>query len=159
MARPTKYGDWDSLAEWRRNLKSDKWKSKFVRKLETLGRAIRDRVKGHIRDQDLEWVPLSDVTVDLKGGSETIYVHTSSYYNKINAKVTPTSGEGMELVVTVSGKHPSGLSMQQLAAILEYGSSTVPARPLWRPTFAELDNLPEMRDLKEIGAAFSFRGD
>jgi len=150
-----KYGDWDQLRQWQRRMESKAYKTRFDRYLRVLGREISDRVKHHIRAQDLGWTPLSPVTIRRKG-SDTVYVETGEYYRKIRAKLTAGMGEKLRVVVATQGRHLSGMDMQELARILEYGTSTNRARPLWRPTFAELDNLPSIRRLKDLGAVFDF---
>jgi len=155
---PGKYGDWEQLELWSQMMKQAKYRRRFESDMRALGRAIADKVRAHIRQQDLSWPPLSAVTV-AKKGFKTIYVETSDYYNKINAQLkTGRPGGGMELTVSVRGRHPSsGMKMQTLGEMLEYGTTKMPARPLWRPTFAELPNMAEYKALIDLGAKFSFR--
>ncbi len=157
MANTRKYGDWDTLKEWRASMKQDKWKGKFLNQMDTLGNAIMGAVKGHIKAQDLKWKPLKPITIKLKG-HDTIYVHTVDYYNRIQAQLRPMDNDGISLTVAPRGKHVSGLDIQILARMLEYGTSKMPARPLWRPSFEEVQSLPEMERLKDLGAKFSFTG-
>ncbi|MHA2429220.1 MAG: hypothetical protein ACXADB_14455 [Candidatus Hermodarchaeia archaeon] len=157
MANTRKYGDWDTLKDWRASMKTDKWRRKYMNQMDALGKAIRGTVKGHIKKQDLPWKPLKPITIQLKG-HDTIYVHTIDYYNKIRSQLRPMDNDGISLTVAPRGKHVSGLDMQVLARMLEYGTSKMPARPLWRPSYEEVQKLPEMNRLKDLGAKFSFKG-
>ena len=49
-------------------------------------------------------------------------------------------------------KHYSGLTLNQLAIILEYGNENIPARPLWRPSLKSAGGPKELRNIlmKEI---------
>lgn len=158
MARPSnKYGDWNKVRRWINGTASKKTAERFDADMKKLGNAIADRVKHHITAQDLPWKPLSPITVDIKGHG-IIYIDRKDYLNKINATVSPVSAEKINLTVAVKGRHYSGLSMQSLAKILEYGNKRIPSRPLWRPTFSEIKNLPELRDLMNLKPKFSFGG-
>lgn len=151
-----KYGAWDKVKSWFRGMQQKVYRGKLERSLEAVGNAGADLARRHIRLQDLAWAPLSPITVKKKG-FPTIYVHTREYYNKIKSEVQGTPGEDvLRVVVAIQGKHSSGIDMQHLAVMLEYGTSQMPARPLWRPTFRQLKDTPELAALMKLGPIFGF---
>ena len=149
-----KYGDWEQLQSWLTRVQSKNYLVAFEKDLKMIGDTIAEKVKEHIRTQDLKWVPLSPVTVGKKGSS-IIYIDSGDYLKKIKTKIYPKD-DGTDLIVAVIGRHRSGMSMQEIAVALEYGTSKIPARPLWRPTFAEIKNLPEVKNVVQIGKSFKF---
>jgi len=157
MAKVKKYGDWDKLSDWKKYIKSDKPLKKIVNKMDNLGKTVRDALKNHIKSNDLPWKKLSPITVRIKGNNK-IYIDHGTYMNKIIHSVRPTKDNGLIVVITTRGNHYSGLSANELAKILEYGTSKTPARPLWRPTFEEMKKMKEFEDFIDIGAIFSFKG-
>lgn len=151
-----KYGDWQQMYRWLHNLSTKSYQPKFERELRQLGEAIAEKVKAHIEAQDLNWPALSEVTIANKEGDSKVYVDSGEYLRKIRAKVQPTDADGLLLTVAVEGSHHSGLSMQELAVILEYGTSKIPARPLWRPSFLEVESLSPMGALTDLHDKFGF---
>ncbi len=134
-----KYGDWAQFSRWLRKVKSREFAKNYRSQMTAFGKHTRDNIRGHIILQDLDWVPLSDATITKKGHDE-VYMETESYFKSISIEVKTQPGS-MDVVIFPEGKHgPSGLPMAMLAGYLEYGTETIPSRPLWRPTVHELVN-------------------
>lgn len=90
------------------------------------------------------WKPLSRKS---KGGG--IYYNTGQYFRSIGIY----SYRGRVLVgMPNNTKHKNGLTLNQLAIILEYGNGNIPARPLWRPSLKASGGTKELKRilLKEI---------
>lgn len=128
-------GQWDKLRRVFDNLKS----GRFIKEdeLERFGNSIEQRLRNHIMAQDLGWVPLKDATVRKKGHA-TIYIENRDYLKSIKVRVSKKGMLSRTIMVRPEGNHPSGMSMSEIANVLEYGTSKIRARPLWRPTFKEV---------------------
>jgi len=104
------------------------------------------QLKDHIDKQDLPWKALSKQWKAYKlnsGLSGKIYEATGEFKDKLTYRKDSTRNVWR---VGAFGdiKHKfSGLSMNRLATILEYGNDVagIPARPLFRPTQRELSTL------------------
>jgi hypothetical protein len=150
------FGDWDKFRRWVDRIKFGVFREKYQKEMEALGRAIDNKVRGHIIRQDLRWIPLSSATIERKG-HRRVYFETGEYSRSIRTQVKPVGRFSLELSVTPQGSHSgSGLPMGQLAGILEYGTSKIPSRPIWRPTFTEVENMPEFAQLTDLGVKFGF---
>lgn len=91
----------------------------------------------------VQWAPLKR---NHKGG---IYYLRGTYYKSIGVY----KYRNRILVGMPSGtKHYSGLTLNQLAIILEYGNENIPARPLWRSSLKSAGGSKELRNIlmKEI---------
>lgn len=151
-------GPWSQVKSWFQSVKMGLFMGRYASEFEALAEAIKDRIQDHIRNQDLGWAPLSSATIAKKGFAE-IYVETFTFVESVNAKVSRKGRFSLKLKVAPEGVHgPSGLSMETLASLLEFGTSKMPGRPLWRPVLKEVPMLPEFQHLKELGAKFSFDG-
>jgi len=147
---------WESLNTWFTTVKVKVSSSALESHLEVLGADISKAVADHIRSQDLKWAKLSAYTI-YKKGHDKIYLDSWEYVRSIRAKVEK-SATSATLTVSPEGNHKkSGLSMQDLARILEYGDVGLPARPLWRPTFEELRSNPKFKPLKGLMKSLEFR--
>lgn len=113
------------------------------RKLYADAEKILHKLQEHIDQQDLPWVPLSESTVHQKG-NDRVFVESGYLRENLSVRRLPTSKSG-EIAVFVGAspwkKHkPSGLKFSTLMLYLEYGTETIPARPLMRPTMEEMRN-------------------
>lgn len=144
---------WRVVGKWFHNLQSKKYMDVYDETLKQLGKEIADKVVNHIRAQDLNWKPLAVATANRKG-SNLIYMDTQKYVRSIRRNIRSQGADKRKLTIKVAGKHPSGLSMQQLAMYLEYGTSTIPSRPLWRPVFKEVKSLSAFRKFADTKSAF-----
>ena len=112
-----------------------------------VAREIVRRVKGHIRNQDLGWKPLSETTQAIKSiyglDSRTLYAH-GGYYNAIEA--WQKGSQFMVFAGVKKGKYSRSyggkkraIDIGQVAAVHEFSSGKrVPRRPLWNPTIREM---------------------
>lgn len=108
-------------------LKADDETRKFAKDLAKEAKSI-------IRDQRYDWKSLSDAYLkqkERKGLDTRIYIATKTYVNK---GIGYFEKGGYSFVGPKPGTHkPSGLPYAVLARILEFGTWSIPARPLWRP--------------------------
>lgn len=92
----------------------------------------------HISKQDLGWVPLEPKTITAKvnkGYSENILTASSTYFQSITSYV---DGDTVYAGVKKDVKYEGGGSVANIAAVHEFGTEHIPARPLWRPTLEEV---------------------
>lgn len=91
----------------------------------------------HVRNQDLNWQGLKDATLkqkSKKGWSNKIMIATTDYISSITSYAThDTAFAG----VKKDAKNRDGESLVSIAAVMEFGHATTPARPLWGPTYKE----------------------
>ena len=113
----------------------------YKARLEENGNLILETLKGHIDNQDLPWVPLSERTIELKGGDDTIYVETGFLRDNLQVRRIKSVKNGVTIFVGASAwkRTPQGLKFSDLMIWLEYGTDKIPPRPLIRPTFDELE--------------------
>ena len=141
--RLSKFGDWTKAGVVLQSLSSNKIVPAFSAQIKEDGNLVLEHIISHIDSQDLNWTPLSECTIELKNGDETIYVETG--FLKSNLKVrkvkAPKNGVTYFIGADAWTKHPSGLKFSDLMIYLEYGTANIPARPLIRPTYDELEDL------------------
>lgn len=141
--RLSKFGDWTKAGVLLQSLSSNKIVPAFSAQLKEDGNLVLERIISHIDSQDLNWTPLSERTIELKNGDETIYVETG--FLKSNLKVrkvkAPKNGVTYFIGADAWTKHSSGIKFSDLMIYLEYGTANIPARPLIRPTYDELEDL------------------
>ena len=89
-------------------------------------------VKGHIDNQDLGWVPLSENT---NSGDTRILVDTEAYRSAIKAWRT---GYVYYAGVKSSATNHRGTSIVDYATMHEHGWGHVPKRALWEPSYHEM---------------------
>lgn len=111
----------------------------FIAHLRENGEFVLEKMREHIDNQDLMWTPLSEKTVELKGGDTTILVETGELRNGLTVKRISTS-KGMSFFVGASDTqtHHSGMSIADLMIWIEYGTDKMPPRPLIKPTLEEV---------------------
>ena len=140
LMRMSKFGDWTKAGVVLQSLSSNKIVPAFSAQIKEDGNLVLERIISHIDSQDLNWTPLSERTIELKNGDETIYVETG--FLKSNLKVrkvkAPKNGVTYFIGADAWTKHPSGLKFSDLMIYLEYGTSDIPPRPLVRPTWEEV---------------------
>lgn len=151
-------GDWNRAGLYLQNL-AVKLKPAFGGQLYSDGELVLDTMRSHIDNQDLSWTPLSDRTVELKGGDTTIYVQTGQLKDGLVVRRIKSSTKGSTIFVGASPwkRHDGGMKMSDLMIWLEYGTDKIPPRPLVQPTIDEVkkvitDNWKDlMRDLVKEG--------
>jgi len=139
--RISKFGAWTKAGIVLQAL-SSKIVPAFSAQLKEDGDMILEKIRGHIDAQDLNWTPLSEHTISLKSGDETIYVETGFLKDNLKVRKVKAPKNGVTYFIGADAwtKHPSGLKFSDLMIYLEYGTANIPARPLIRPTFEELEN-------------------
>lgn len=97
------------------------------------------------------WQPLAASTI-IRYGKHGIYRLTLAYYRSI--KLQKTKKGRITVGVSTNMKHPlhKGLTIVQIANILENGNGRIPSRPLWAPSLKSVGGRPFIRSriLKSI---------
>lgn len=135
-----KYGDWAKAGIVLQGLSKNLTPS-FQAQLREDGELILSELRGHIDKQDLNWVPLSEHTIELKGGSDTVYVETGFLYNNLKVRKVRAPKNGVTFFIGADAwtTTPSGEKFSDLMIWLEYGTDKIPPRPLIRPTWEEIE--------------------
>lgn len=135
-------GDWNKAGLYLRNL-AVKLKPAFEAQLYEDGEFVLEKMRGHIDRQDLSWTPLSERTVELKGGDTTIYVETGQLRDGLTVRRIKSSVKGSTIFIGASPwkRHKGGMKMSDLMIWLEYGTDKIPPRPLVEPTIEEVRDL------------------
>lgn len=135
-------GDWNKAGLYLRNL-AVKLKPAFEAQLYEDGEFVLEKMRGHIDNQDLSWTPLSERTVELKGGDTTIYVETGQLRDGLTVRRIKSSVKGSTIFIGASPwkRHKGGMKMSDLMIWLEYGTDKIPPRPLVEPTIEEVRDL------------------
>ena len=143
MIKVSKFGDWAKAGAILQVLSSNRIVPAMTLQIKDDGDLLLERVVGHIDSQDLNWTPLSESTIELKNGNDTIYVETGFLKNNLKVRKVKAPKNGVTYFIGADAwtKHPSGLKFSDLMIYLEYGTANIPARPLIRPTYDELEDL------------------
>lgn len=145
-------GDWNRAGLWLRNL-AVKLRPAFEAQLWEDGQFVLKTMQGHVDSQDLNWTPLAERTVELKGGDTTIYVQTGELRNGLTVRRIKSGVKGSTLFIGASPwkRHSSGMKMSELMIWLEYGTDKIPPRPLVQPTIEEVESIlkDNWRDLMQ----------
>lgn len=135
-----KTGDWKRVAMLIGAFKKE-WQRSKIQSLRLWSLKAEGTAKKHISAQDLGWQALKPETVERKikaGYSENILVQSSDYFQAITSWVNSVEGKAYA-GVRKSAKNAQGDEIGLIAKVHEFGSNsgTIPARPLWQPTFEE----------------------
>ena len=145
-------GDWNRAGLYLKNL-SVRLKPAFEAQLYEDGQFVLEKMRGHIDDQDLNWTPLAERTIELKGGDDTIYVETGALRDGLTVRRIKSTVKGSTIFVGASPwkRHEGGMKMSDLMIWLEYGTDKIPPRPLVQPTIEEVESILEKhwKDLME----------
>lgn len=145
-------GDWNRAGIYLRNL-AVKLKPAFEAQLWEDGQLVLDKMRSHIDNQDLNWTPLAERTVELKGGDDTIYIETGALQSGLVVRRVKSTVKGSTLFIGASPwkRHEGGMKMSELLIWLEYGTDKIPPRPLVQPTIEEVEDLlkSNWKDLME----------
>lgn len=134
-------GDWRGANAMFRNFSRD-IKRAFKSSQENVAKKLLRKVKGHLKKQDLGWVPLSQKTIDRKGHAIAL-IDSGAYYRSIKFwQVSYTVYVGVRRGVLNS----DGNEIARIAVWQEYGTRYIPARPLWRPSIEEIGGPVGMRN-------------
>lgn len=140
--RVSQFGEWTKAGVILQAL-ATKITPSFSAQLQKDGDFILEKLQGHIDSQDLDWTPLSESTVAMKNGDETIYVETGYLRNNLKVRKVKSPSHGVTFFVGASAwdKTPCGVKLSDLMIWLEYGTANIPARPLIRPTMNEVEDV------------------
>lgn len=138
--RVSKFGDWTRAGVILQGL-SVSLLPAFKAQLQEDGELILKTIIDHIDRQDLNWTPLAERTVELKGGDDTIYVETGFLKDNLQVRKVKSPKDGLTLFIGASAwkTTPDGVKLSDLMIWLEYGTDKMPPRPLIRPTWDELE--------------------
>ena len=108
---------------------------------EAIGLRVQNALTDKIKSGDSSWAPLSPGWIDTKGHSNQWY-YTGQLEKTIEYEIDDA---GVRIGVLKHSTYPdSGTTVAVVAAALEYGTSKIPARPLFRPVFE--DNVDDIID-------------
>lgn len=135
-------GDWNRAGLKLQNL-AVKLSPAFEAQFMEDGEFVLKTMQGHIDSQDLNWTPLAERTIELKGGDTTIYVETGQLRNGLVVRRIKSSVKGSTIFVGASPwkRHEGGMKMSDLMIWLEYGTDKIPPRPLVQPTIEEVKDI------------------
>lgn len=135
-------GDWNRAGIYLKNL-AVRLKPAFEAQLYEDGQLVLEKIKEHIDRQDLNWTPLAERTIELKGGDDTIYVDTGELYDGLTVRRIKSLTKGSTIFVGASPwkRHKGGMKMSDLMIWLEYGTDKIPPRPIIRPTHEEVQKV------------------
>ena len=147
----TKTGDWKRAGVVLKGINT-KLSPTIKGQLLSDGQFILQKLQSHIDSQDLGWVPLSEKTIELKNGDDTIYIETGYLRGNLSVRKVKSSSKDTVYFIGASAwkKHPSGVKFSDLMIWLEYGTNKQPPRPLIRPTFDEVNDLLKSNWLKTV---------
>ena len=134
-------GDWNRAVLHLKTIGAN-LEPQFQAKFEEDGNFVLETMRNHIDSQDLGWTPLSEKTIELKGGDDTIYVETGQLRNGLGVRRVKSSN-GTTIIVGASPwkRHEGGMSLSDLLIWLEYGTDKIPPRPLLEPTIEEVKDI------------------
>lgn len=135
-------GDWNKAGVHMKSL-AVRLKPAFEAQLWEDGQLVLEKMRGHIDNQDLNWTPLAERTIALKGGDDTIYVETGELRNGLTVRRIKSTAKGSTIFVGASPwkRHSGGMKMSDLLIWLEYGTDKIPPRPLVQPTLEEVEDI------------------
>ena len=102
-----------------------------------IARRIVELSKQKIEQQEYHWIPLSEHYLDQKireGHDPRIYIRTREFLGSIGWGVT--HGRIWAGIPAQKIHEDSGLPLWLLARFLEFGTSRIPPRPIWRPVLS-----------------------
>jgi hypothetical protein len=126
-------GDWAGTKNWFNEFPAGAPR-RTVRVMDRFARKVARDVRTHIINQDLDWTELAASTVSRKG-HPFIYIDSGKYANSITLNRKKEGDKFHIILAPRRGMASGGLTFQELGLYMEYGTTTMPARPLWRPTY------------------------
>lgn len=143
-------GDWNKAGVYMKSLAVRLYPA-FEAKIWENGQMVLEIMRGHIESQDLNWIPLSKRTIELKGGDDTIYVDTGELKDGLTVRRVKSVARGSTIFIGASPwkRHKGGMKMSDLMIWLEYGTDKIPPRPLVQPTLEEVEGIIKS-DWKEL---------
>lgn len=137
-------GDWKKAGVVLQNLAVRLYPA-FELQLQSDGEFVLEKLKGHIDSQDLGWSPLSDRTIELKGGDDTIMIDSGQFRDGLVVRRVKSSVKGSTFFIGASpwkrhtnARTGESVPFDSLMIWLEYGTDKMPPRPLIQPTYDEV---------------------
>ena len=123
----SKFGDWTKAGIVLQGLSVNLLPA-FKAQIEEDGELILKTLLDHIDAQDLPWTPLSQRTIELKGGDSTIFVETGFLKDNLQVRRVKSVANGITLFVGASAwkRTPDGVKLSDLMIWLEYGTDKIP---------------------------------
>lgn len=134
------YGDWDKLERKIKALQNNRREYHDV--IMDVGESISDRIKSLISGGELDLEPLvaeyrARKTQD--GYGDNILVRSGDFVNSIQVVDIQPKGYDLDVFVSVGdGMTRTGISMQELAEFLEYGTSKMTGREPFKKSWEEM---------------------
>lgn len=145
-----KTGAWDKVPKILNGLRKNLVPA-FVAQIQSDGELYLQTIIDHIDRQDLNWVPLSERTIELKGGDDTVYVETGFLIDNLKVLKVTSTKKKVEFFIGAPNtvRTSEGVKLSDLMIWLEYGTDKIPARPLLRPSWSEIEPIIKnnMREL------------
>jgi hypothetical protein len=143
------YGDWNKLSGWlERKQKIGLVLEGLEDAAEKLAKARKKKARQKMKSLDPQWPPLSSFTTQKKGHSQP-FIDSGKYYESIEEEINRTETSLMILVGPERGITEEQYNYQYIGTLLEFGTSTIPARPLWRPLTKEVPLMLEFKNLQK----------
>lgn len=122
-------GNWGQVNSALYNLSRTK---NYDKVLTTIGNLVVNRIKQNIMSQSIQLVPLQEEYKRRKiaaGHDPRILISTGEFLNSIVVKDVQSSGDSFSITVGVEdGSGSNGISLEELAYYIEYGTSKQPGR-------------------------------
>lgn len=147
MSRMT--GDWEKANSIFNNLGDFQEKAKELFR-DKFAKEIEFKFKEDIMKQNLDLAPLTEPYASKKQG-DTILVNTGEYVGRLKVLNVKEKDNYVEILVGASDKemHSSGLTIAELARMIEFGTKDQPARPHFRLSWESMQ-YEAQNDLKDI---------
>lgn len=129
----------------------------YLRSQSSIADKLLRIVRRHLVNQDLSWEPLSLGTIDKKR-HDLILIDTETYLNSIDRF---QSGYNIFVGVKKGIMEPkTGMEVSRIAALHEFGTELIPARPLWEPSINELGGKSGIKEqfLNDLASRLTKRG-
>lgn len=139
------FGNWGALKNLCNNLDKN-IENQVDKTLDSKALEIREDLVSMIKNQSGGWSPLDEDTIKQKGHSK-ILIDTGKLVDSIDVQES-----GDKHIIAFMGNHSRGLSNSDLALIHEYGTDTIPSRPIVRPIYEKYEKeIPkEISNIVEI---------
>lgn len=143
MIKVQPFGNWDKSVGFFKSLPSYVMSSSLYGQKKHMDKIVAT-VKAHIKNQDLDWEPLSESWVETKG-TDLIYLDTTKLYLSIKSF---RSGYTYYAGIKRGIYYDDGLEVAAVANIMENGApdKNLPARPVWGPSIEEHGGVQGIRD-------------
>jgi hypothetical protein len=150
MLSMSKFGDWAEAGVMLQALQTRLYPV-CEAKLREDGELLLERMREHIIEQDLNFIPLSPTTVRLKDGDTDIFIDSGFLYDNIEVRKIKSAKNNVTMFVGASPwkQHPAptknnpsnSVKMSDLMIWLEFGTDNMPPRPLVRETWDEMESI------------------